>query len=1107
MKLLAPNGKPSNLTPEQYKLVRSDAFISWFGDWLNSPETASKVVDKNGEPLVCYHGTKKYDRFYKFRKGSKGYLGGGIYFTSNKEKAKDYSRYGTYYGNLYEVFLDIKDPFNVTGSIGTDDFLNKIYGSQSVYKKRSDKQSFDTMIVKSSDIKKLLDKGYDGIYWDLADEFVVYSSNQIKLADGTNTTFDYNNPDIRYEGGGGISNIDQYTSKKIKKAYVSIRIKYESGRAENDMFYNNYEIKSFDEKTFEELKDHKLKGILGVSTSNYNLSEWLVHRECLVVMPFDKFLELNKTEQVQYYDADYLTKNGLDALYRLYDRKDRSDQDYYSILQNIFPKISNEFNLEGMVKKGTDYTNMYVVSDLFNVYNSGNFIRHVSKQERINSPYDLAKIVIDYTNSEQIKNDYPYNRSVENLTIESIINPITKGIINSGRIYVDESEWLIKDSELVIPENSQLFFVLKGYDNMRSKYDEMISKYDLKSSYKIGFISQKNLNELQSKRFNLKDEKWKAEYQNARTQTEKRILKTLQSIQNEIIEKWTNQIIEDFRVSDGYENYKDYDGNQYGNNILEVPDAITYFDSLMLRFIDIYNARIDNIVETKSKYAFVDIKNDFTRYLEDLKDKEGNDELGVKTEWHHIYKEDLLRKLLYGIRVGDYYFDLDNIGERIKSEVGSDLYRYFSKDEISFKKGGVVTDELAKIKESYDFGFEYFEGEIYGQDYKIRMNKNHPRNAYRNDDQFIHNLSLINVEYPSAVVFREENNKVQIQKDKIYSWEDAESEIREFFYEIEDRSNQYKKGGSLSKTPAPKKERIYGSKVNKPKSSASKSKASSIILSPKVITSINTILEKHNEKSNKKIPLATAKAVVRRGMGAYSSTHRPTISGGKPNSRVAWGLARLNAFVFKIQKGYSKSGKYIQDDDLINELGYRVKKYENGGNVNSNKFMMWFIEWYKPISDKMNITFSLPNIIAPFKEENVIIMDLFEKIDQNIDAKEYLKDITNKADEYDVIIYLEPMPRYKYFLKNIEKRKKISKEYLISYYKKFGFELTPDGNFMKRLPKLEKGNIIGYETIKLNELEKLLGRKINIFNENIVNVNGVLYQKVFLKLEYKRISF
>ena len=55
-------------------------------------------------------------------------------------------------------------------------------------------------------------------------------------------------------------------------------------------------------------------------------------------------------------------------------------------------------------------------------------------------------------------------------------------------------------------------------------------------------------------------------------------------------------------------------------------------------------------------------------------------------------------------------------------------------------------------------------------------------------------------------------------------------------------------------------------------------------------------------------------------MGAYSSSYRPTISGGKPNSRVAWGLARLNAFFYKIINGKSKSGKYNQDDDLINEL-------------------------------------------------------------------------------------------------------------------------------------------------------------------------------------------
>ena len=37
--LLAPNGNPSYLTPEQYKLVRSPAFKEWFGDWEKAYET------------------------------------------------------------------------------------------------------------------------------------------------------------------------------------------------------------------------------------------------------------------------------------------------------------------------------------------------------------------------------------------------------------------------------------------------------------------------------------------------------------------------------------------------------------------------------------------------------------------------------------------------------------------------------------------------------------------------------------------------------------------------------------------------------------------------------------------------------------------------------------------------------------------------------------------------------------------------------------------------------------------------------------------------------------------------------------------------------------
>lgn len=65
-KLLAPNGKPSNLTPDQYKLVRTPEFKQWFGDWENNIENSSKVVDENGEPLVVYHGSKSEQEFNVF---------------------------------------------------------------------------------------------------------------------------------------------------------------------------------------------------------------------------------------------------------------------------------------------------------------------------------------------------------------------------------------------------------------------------------------------------------------------------------------------------------------------------------------------------------------------------------------------------------------------------------------------------------------------------------------------------------------------------------------------------------------------------------------------------------------------------------------------------------------------------------------------------------------------------------------------------------------------------------------------------------------------------------------------------------------------------------
>lgn len=115
---LAPNGKKSNLTPEQYVLVRTPNFKKWFGDWENDPENASKVIDENGEPLVVYHGSiapdiEVFDRELSKRKPS-GLREMGFYFTTNKELAEFYSTAPAKEGakniksKVYQSFLNLK---------------------------------------------------------------------------------------------------------------------------------------------------------------------------------------------------------------------------------------------------------------------------------------------------------------------------------------------------------------------------------------------------------------------------------------------------------------------------------------------------------------------------------------------------------------------------------------------------------------------------------------------------------------------------------------------------------------------------------------------------------------------------------------------------------------------------------------------------------------------------------------------------------------------------------------------------------------------------------------------------------------------------------------
>jgi hypothetical protein len=110
-----------------------------------------------------------------------------LFRSQDNEDLKRFQQRGTELRNnketiVYQVFLNIRKPLvEVVESMSyTDTFLSR----------------------------QALEMGKDGVIIlngaKKIDELLVFKSNQIKLADGTNTTFDSDNDDIRFEQGGKI---------------------------------------------------------------------------------------------------------------------------------------------------------------------------------------------------------------------------------------------------------------------------------------------------------------------------------------------------------------------------------------------------------------------------------------------------------------------------------------------------------------------------------------------------------------------------------------------------------------------------------------------------------------------------------------------------------------------------------------------------------------------------------------------------------------------------------------------------------------------------------------------------------------------------------------
>ncbi|MDR1562204.1 MAG: hypothetical protein LBS54_03825 [Dysgonamonadaceae bacterium] len=148
---------------------------------------SSKVVDSNGEPMVVYHGSN--NQFTVFDR-TKSRVGNQVfYFSKNREVADNFSEKLQYGGQVVEMFLNIRNPYNFNGYSRYD----------------TPKGEVPAAFVDREDLEKLKSQKYDGGYYGgssyvnfINEEYVAFAPSQIKSSTDNNGNFDEESDDVRF---------------------------------------------------------------------------------------------------------------------------------------------------------------------------------------------------------------------------------------------------------------------------------------------------------------------------------------------------------------------------------------------------------------------------------------------------------------------------------------------------------------------------------------------------------------------------------------------------------------------------------------------------------------------------------------------------------------------------------------------------------------------------------------------------------------------------------------------------------------------------------------------------------------------------------------------
>lgn len=322
----------------------------------------SKVIDKNGNLRVVYHGSKtditEFDS--KFTSKWNAY-GDGFYFTSDKSRGERYAK-----GKLLETYLDIKTPFYADNTEQLNLLYDKLNLKQKDVFKFAKKEGIDgsglfelNYYASEHNInvaKAIQELGFDGIiskgtdiYGNSTDiEYVVYRSSQVKNTTNINPT---KSQDIRY----AISEVDsngKTLSEQQRKFFKDSKVVDKDGNLL--VVYHGTKNKGFNVFDIAYSDNRNMLGLGFYFAENQSIAEEFLGKNGRVI---ESYLNI---KQPLYVDLAHKTsvinaiQNAIDKKFANGEIKNHIDARYYLQDSHYRDNINMKKMLELVKSQGFD---------------------------------------------------------------------------------------------------------------------------------------------------------------------------------------------------------------------------------------------------------------------------------------------------------------------------------------------------------------------------------------------------------------------------------------------------------------------------------------------------------------------------------------------------------------------------------------------------------------------------------------------------------------------------------------------------------------------------------------------------------------------------------